>query len=49
MTADVRPEAAFYPATTGRTGGYGLGGTGLHDAGRPVSCLLYTSDAADEL
>ena len=37
MTADVRPEAAFYPATTGRTGGYGLGGTGLHDAGRPVS------------
>lgn len=37
MTAGVRPEAAFYPATTGRTGGYGLGGTGLHDAGRPVS------------
>ena len=37
MTAGVRPEAAFYPATTGRTGGYGLGGTGLHDVGRPVS------------
>ena len=37
MTADVRPEAAFYPATTGRTGVYGLGGTGLHDVGRPVS------------